>query len=366
MKKYLFIDRDGTLVCEPDDFQVDSVEKIRLKENVIPALLSLKEFGYSFVMVSNQDGLGTESFPLESYTKSAEFILDLFLSQGIDFEQVLICPHKPSENCQCRKPKLGLVMEYLKDTSWDREKSYVIGDRATDVELAKNMGIGSFLINDKCSWSQIASSIIHNTRTSYVHRKTNETDIEIYVNLDKFEKSKISTGIGFFDHMLDQIATHAKITLEIKVKGDLHIDNHHTIEDTAIVLGQALKQALGEKRGIARFGFVLPMDEVYAQVFANNMDDCMNTVALDISSRPYANLHLEANLSDSSVGQFPSQMLGHFFQSLAFNLGISLYMKVSDGNCHHQIEALFKAFGRALGQAIRTQGSSLPSSKGVL
>ena len=367
MKKYLFIDRDGTLVKEPFDYQVDSLEKIVFAKNVIPALLKLKQSGYTFVMVSNQDGLGTDSFPLDTFTKPHEFILNTLSSQGITFEQVLICPHFDKDNCECRKPKLGLVMSYLKDTSWDREKSYFIGDRATDLQMAQNMGITGLLYHEEnLSWDKIADDLTVAKRVATVSRHTKETKIDIKVDLDHSGNCSFDTGIGFFDHMLDQIATHGGFNLQVKVDGDLYVDEHHTIEDTGIALGTAIKEALGDKRGIGRFGFVLPMDEVYAHVFADKLNDEDVTVALDISGRPHWDLDLDGIFTEDYVGKMPVQMVPHFFESLAVAMGLTLHMKVSKGNCHHQVEALFKAFGRALRQAIKVSGSELPSSKGTL
>ena len=274
MKKYLFIDRDGTLVREPNDFQVDSLEKISFAPNVIPALIRLKNAGFTFVMVSNQDGLGTSSFPLETFTKPHEFILNTLKSQGITFEQVLICPHFEKDNCDCRKPKLGLVMAYLKDTSWDRAHSYFIGDRSTDLQMGENMGIQSILYHEySMPWDKIADDLTIRHRIATVSRHTKETKIDITVDLDHHGTSKIDTGMGFFDHMLDQIATHGGFNMDVKVTGDLFVDEHHSIEDTGIALGTAIKEALLDKRGIGRFGFVLPMDEVYAHVFADKLND---------------------------------------------------------------------------------------------
>ncbi len=378
MKKYLFIDRDGTLVSEPQDFQVDSLSKVRFVPGVIPALLTLKQAGYSFVMVSNQDGLGRATFPLNTFTPAHEFILELLHSQGIDFEEVLLCPHLPEDNCDCRKPKLGLVMAYLKDPNWDRSASCFIGDRDTDLAMGANMGIRALKlrddnsqhgINDGLSWSEIASTLTRRERVCSLERTTRETSIKVSVDLDHSGDNYFATGIGFFDHMLDQIATHGGFSLKVEAQGDLHVDAHHTIEDTGIVLGQALKQALLDKRGIGRFGFVLPMDEVYAAVFADSInDDPQDTtkVALDISGRPYCVLNFKGELTDGMVGDFPVQMTEHFFYSLACAMGLTLHLEVSAGNCHHQIEALFKAFGRALRRAIAVSGSELPSSKGSL
>lgn len=367
MKKYLFIDRDGTLVTEPEDYQVDALSKVKFEKNVIPALLKLKEHGFTFVMVSNQDGLGTDSFPLNTFTPAHELILNTLESQGIDFEQVLICPHKPEDNCSCRKPELGLVMSYLKDTSWDRENSYFIGDRETDVKMGKNMGITPIQYNPKTmSWNRIADSLTTIHRIATVERNTRETQISITVDLDHAGNSSFDTGIGFFDHMLDQIATHGGFSINAKVKGDLYVDDHHTIEDTGIALGQAILKALGDKRGIGRFGFVLPMDEVYAKVFADALDDDNVTVALDISGRPHVKFDFDADFTRDKVGQMSAQMVPHFFESLSVALGLTLHMYVSEGNAHHQIEALFKAFGRALRVALARHGNELPSSKGKL
>lgn len=404
MKKYLFIDRDGTLVYEPEDFQVDALDKVKFLPHVIPALLRLQEAGYRLVMVSNQDGLGTESFPLETFTPAHELILNTLESQGINFEQVLICPHKPEDNCDCRKPKLGLVQAYLNDDSWDRATSYFIGDRPTDLAMAAAMGIKGLKVGDFASddssaevpaltWDEIVATILNvgpvrtqHVRTAHVVRTTRETKIDLTVDLDHSGHSSIATGIGFFDHMLDQIATHGNFNLTVKVEGDLEVDGHHTIEDTGIALGTALKEALGDKRGIGRFGFVVPMDEVMAQVFAASSDQMLAigadtkvrpeaaedseahniTVALDISGRPHCEFELDADFTREDINGFETQMVSHFFESLAVAMGLTLHMKVTKGNAHHQVEALFKAFGRALRPAIKVVGTELPSSKGTL
>lgn len=443
MKKYLFIDRDGTLVYEPEDYQVDALSKIKFLPRVIPALLHLQDLGYSLIMVSNQDGLGTESFPLDTFTPAHEFILNTLESQGISFEQVLICPHKPEDNCACRKPKLGLVQAYMDDLNWDREHSYFIGDRDTDMQMAQNMGITGLRVrscdedNDAdngqgllttipegLTWDEIATKIsialnatpkqdilslatseeVGNEttdlpcagerahRVATVERNTKETQISVRVDLDQVGGSSIHTGIGFFNHMLDQIATHAGFNLQVLVRGDLEVDGHHTIEDTAIALGTALKEALGDKRGIGRFGFVLPMDEVMAKVFgAPNVDifelsvqgkpqgrnsdrddaqqvqnDQTITVALDISGRPHVEFDFHADFTRDVINGFETQMVSHFFESLAVAMGLTLHMSVTHGNAHHQVEALFKAFGRALRPAIKVVSNELPSSKGTL
>ena len=367
--KYLFIDRDGTLVAEPEDEQVDSLEKIQFEPNVIPTLRELESYGYTLVMVSNQDGLGTESFPQDDFEKSQNFILNILSSQGVKFSDILICPHFQHENCSCRKPKTGLLQEYLKRTDWDRGNSYVIGDRESDVRLAENMGIKAFQYSrNSMSWTDIASAIMSKNRTATVERNTKETRISVSVNLDQAGGSSISTGIGFFDHMLDQIATHGGFQLNLKAEGDLFVDEHHTVEDVGIALGSALKQALGEKRGIVRFAYALPMDEVYAKIegFSTSLLNEKITAALDISGRPFCSFVCDADFLREYVGEFPVEMVPHFFRSLSDAMGITLHLFVSEGNTHHQVEALFKGFGRALRQALKVEGTSLPSSKGVL
>lgn len=353
-KKVLFIDRDGTLIHEPPDHQIDSLQKLKLIDGVIPALLSLRDAGYTFVMVSNQDGLGTPSFPEPTFTEPHEFLRELLKSQGIVFEREFICPHLPADGCECRKPKTGLLDDYLREVPLDRTASFVIGDRDTDLTLAKNLGIEGLRIGSgpQENWSDIAERLTRVDRTASIARKTKETDITVELNLDRESPIHVTTGLGFFDHMLEQIAKHGGFSLNLACKGDLHIDEHHTVEDCALALGQALKAALGDKRGIHRYGFLLPMDEALAQV------------AIDLSGRPY--FVFEGQFGRDNVGQLPTELVPHFFRSLAETLGAAINIKVQGENTHHMIEACFKGVGRTLRQAIRIADTELPSTKGSL
>jgi imidazoleglycerol-phosphate dehydratase/histidinol-phosphatase len=354
--KILFIDRDGTLIEEPEDFQVDAIDKIKLVPNSIPALLELARHGFRFVMVSNQDGLGTSSFPEDHFTVCQDYTLQLFESQGVVFDEIFICPHMPDDQCDCRKPRTGLLTRYLAATDIKLAESAVIGDRATDMELADRIGVRGLLINSddpgSKDWNEIVELLCHSDRIATVERNTNETRISVSVNLDSAQRIRIDTGIGFYDHMLEQIAKHGNFGLDLTCDGDLEIDEHHTVEDTAICLGAALREALGNKFGIGRYGFLLPMDESEAKV------------AIDLSGR--SAFRFSAEFPRDNVGELSTEMVEHFFRSLAESLGAALHLDVRGENTHHMIEACFKAVGRALRQAIARSGTELPSTKGAL
>jgi imidazoleglycerol-phosphate dehydratase/histidinol-phosphatase len=351
--RILFIDRDGTLIVEPPDEQIDSLEKLELVPGVIPALLRLADAGYEFVMVSNQDGLGTDSFPTADFEKPQRKLLDLLESQGIRFSAVHVDPHFEHDDAPTRKPGIGMVLDYLKGGDLDLGDSWVIGDRETDLQMARNMGIqGLRLTEGGEDWTSIAHRLVNRPRQATVERKTRETDIRVFVDLDAGGSSEVATGIGFFDHMLDQLASHGGFRLELRCQGDLDIDEHHTVEDCALALGRALDQALGDRRGIGRYGFTLPMDEALAQV------------AIDLSGRPV--LQFEAAFARDEVGELSTEMVKHFFASLSQSLGAAMHLAVQGENTHHMIEALFKGSGRALKPALARQGTRLPSTKGVL
>lgn len=357
LQPILFVDRDGTLIEEPEDFQIDAYEKLRLVRGVIPALLKLRDAGYQFVIVSNQDGLGTPSYPQASFDGPHRLMREIFASQGIVFREELIDCSLPADNSPNRKPGIGMLTGYLQDRTIDWARSAMVGDRPTDIAFAQNMRIRGFQLQSPqfggdWDWAGIAHALADAPRTACVRRQTKETQIKVALDLDRSADAKITTGLPFFDHMLDQIGRHGGFALEIETQGDLQIDEHHTVEDTGLALGQALREALGEKRGIGRYGFSLPMDE------------CLAQAALDFSGRPY--FVFEGNFSREKVGDLPTELVPHFFRSLCDAAGLNLNLKVEGENAHHQVEACFKAFARALRQAIRREGVELPSTKGVL
>ncbi|MCB2195923.1 MAG: bifunctional histidinol-phosphatase/imidazoleglycerol-phosphate dehydratase HisB [Bacteroidetes bacterium] len=364
MKKILFLDRDGTIIREPEDEQIDSLEKLEFVPGVIRALYQLiNQFDYELVMVSNQDGLGTSSYPTESFNIVQEKLINTLKGEGIIFSEILIDKTFPEENSPNRKPAIGLVKTYLNELL-DYDKSFVIGDRLSDLELAKNMNIQGILLGDIrldsnefkiCNnWVEIVDVIRNNYRSAKHTRKTNETDIDIEMSLDGTGRSLISTGLRFFDHMLEQLAKHSAIDLKIKVKGDLDIDEHHTIEDTAIALGEAFHKALGNKKGIERYGFTLPMD------------DCLAQVALDFGGRSW--LVWDAEFKREKIGDMPTEMFYHFFKSFSDAAQCNLNIKAEGNNEHHKIESIFKALGRSIKMAIKQDEYSfaVPSTKGVL
>ncbi len=371
MKKVLFIDRDGTLIIEPPDEQIDSLEKLEYYPGVFTWLGKIaRETDYELVIVTNQDGLGTDRFPENTFWPAHNKMMHAFEKEGIAFTQTFIDRSLPHENLPTRKPGIGMLDGFFSG-AFDLKNSFVIGDRLTDVQLAKNLGSNGILLNDGSletklkeqqlenycalitqSWEDIYKFVSAPSRRGSVHRKTKETDIQIDINLDGQGKSKISTGLGFFDHMLDQLSKHGNIDLEIKVDGDLHIDEHHTIEDTALALGEAFLQALGDKRGIERYGFCLPMD------------DCLARVAIDFGGRPW--IVWDASFKREKIGEMPTEMFYHFFKSFTDTSKSNLNVKAEGTNEHHKIEEIFKAFAKSIKMAVKKEGNQLPSTKGVL
>ena len=356
-KRLLFIDRDGTLIEEPADEQIDSFEKLKFVKGVFRNLAFIREkLDFKFVMVSNQDGLGTDAFPEDTFWPVQNFILQTLEGEGVTFDEILIDPHFPEDNAPTRKPNTGLVEKYIQDTEhYDIANSYVIGDRETDRTFARNIGCKSLVLSDKdMSWNKIAEILFAGERTAEVKRTTKETDIHIKVNLDGTGKCDISTGLGFFDHMLEQIGKHGMMDLMIHTKGDLEVDEHHTIEDTAIALGECILNALGSKRGIERYGYSLPMD------------DCLCSVALDFGGRPW--LVWDAEFKREKIGEMPTEMFLHFFKSLSDAAKMNLNIKAEGQNEHHKIEGIFKALARSLKMAVKRDiyHYELPSTKGML
>lgn len=374
-KRVLFIDRDGTIVKEPPvDYQLDSLEKLEFIPKVIRSLYFIrKHTDLELVMVSNQDGLGTASFPEETFWPAHNMILKTLAGEGVEFDEICIDPSLPEEESPNRKPRVGMLGKYL-NGDYDLANSYVIGDRLTDIELAANLGAKGIWLRDPAGaeeelatyhrmlspvlvtddWDRVTDYLFAGERTAVVRRKTKETDIEVEVNLDGSGQTLVSTGLGFFDHMLEQIGKHSGMDLKVKVKGDLEVDEHHTIEDTAIALGEAIAKALGDKRGIERYGFCLPMD------------DCLCQVALDFGGRPW--LVWQAEFHREKVGDVPTEMFLHFFKSFSDSARINLNIKAEGQNEHHKIEGIFKALARALRMAIRRDiyRYELPSTKGML
>lgn len=377
-KKILFIDRDGTIVLEPDDYQLDDLEKLKFYPQVIQYLARIaREVDYELVMVTNQDGLGTDSYPEETFWPIQQLLLHILEGEGVKFEEIIIDRTFPEEMAETRKPKTGLLKKYFSKQEYDLENSFVIGDRLTDMELAKNLGSKGIFINtheelgskeisvDKReldefislstdSWEEIYTFLKRQRREAHLTRKTNETDISIKIDLDGTGKSQIDTGIKFFDHMLDQLARHGQMDLDLKVKGDLEVDEHHTIEDTAIALGEIFSEALGNKLGIERYGFCLPMD------------DCLAQVAIDFGGRNW--LVWEAEFKREKIGEMPTEMFFHFFKSFTDGAKANLNIKAEGNNEHHKIEAIFKAFAKAIKAAVKQDPEKmiLPSTKGML
>ncbi|NMM50248.1 bifunctional histidinol-phosphatase/imidazoleglycerol-phosphate dehydratase HisB [Marinigracilibium pacificum] len=365
MNKVLFIDRDGTIIVEPPtDFQVDSLEKLSFLPGAISNLKKISQLtDYKLVMVTNQDGLGTNSFPEDTFWPAHNKMLEILKAEGIEFDDIHIDKSFEHENLPTRKPGTGMLKKYMTG-NYDLANSYVIGDRLTDIQLAENLGArGIFIGEEKAegaslsttSWEEIFRFLALPSRKGTVIRKTNETDILVSLNLDGSGKTDISTGLGFFDHMLDQLGKHGGIDLSIKVSGDLHVDEHHTIEDTALALGEAFAEALKNKRGINRYGFLLPMDDSLAQV------------AIDFGGRPW--IVWEAEFKREMIGDMPTEMFYHFFKSFSDASKCNLNIKVEGNNEHHKIEAIFKAWAKAIKFAVarnEDELNQLPSTKGML
>ena len=372
MKKVLFIDRDGTLVIEPPvDYQLDSLEKLEFYPKVMRNLGFVRsKLDFEFVMVTNQDGLGTASFPEETFWPAHNLMMKTLEGEGITFDNICIDRSFPEENAPTRKPRTGMLTNYIDNPDYDLAGSFVIGDRPTDVELAKNLGCRAIFLQDDDSllsdelkavcalatrdWDKVAEFLFAGERRATIRRTTKETDILVEVDLDGSGRCDIATGLGFFDHMLEQIGKHGGMDLTIRVDGDLHVDEHHTIEDTALALGECLYQALGSKRGIERYGYSLPMD------------DCLCQVCLDFGGRPW--LVWDAEFHREKIGEMPTEMFLHFFKSLSDAAKMNLNIKAEGQNEHHKIEGIFKALARALKMAVKRDiyHYELPSSKGVL
>lgn len=354
-QRILFIDRDGTILREPEDEQIDSYAKFEFLPGAITALSFLvRHTDYKLVLVSNQDGLGTDSYPEADFWPTHNLMLDILKGEGIVFHDQHIDRSFPHENLPTRKPGTAMLASYINNPEVDMEHSYVIGDRQTDAQLAENLGCRSLIVGEGMDWKRISEILFAGDRKASVSRKTHETDIQVTVGLDGNGKSNISTGLGFFDHMLEQISRHGNIDLDITCHGDLHVDEHHTIEDTALALGECFALALGDKRGIERYGYSLPMD------------DCLCQVSLDFGGRPW--LVWDAEFKREKVGEMPTEMFLHFFKSLSDSARMNLNIKAEGTNEHHKIEGIFKAFARAVKMAVKRdiEHFDLPSSKGTL
>ena len=355
-ERLLFIDRDGTIIEEPEDEQIDSFAKLKFTRGVFGSMAFIRQhLDFKFVMVSNQDGLGTDSFPEDTFWPVHNFILQTLESEGVTFDDIKIDRHFPEDNSPMRKPGTGMLTEYMDTEKYDLANSYVIGDRETDAQLAENLGCKALILGrDGMTWEKITEILFAGERKGEVRRTTKETDIDIRLNIDGTGKCDISTGLGFFDHMLEQIGKHGMMDLYIHTRGDLHVDEHHTIEDTALALGECLLKALGDKRGIERYGYSLPMD------------DCLCQVALDFGGRPW--LVWDADFHREKIGEMPTEMFLHFFKSLSDAAKMNLNIKAEGHNEHHKIEGIFKALARALKMAVKRDihHYELPSTKGML
>lgn len=355
-ERLLFIDRDGTIIEEPEDEQIDSFAKLKFTRGVFGSMAFIRQhLDFKFVMVSNQDGLGTDSFPEDTFWPVHNFILQTLESEGVTFDDIKIDRHFPEDNSPMRKPGTGMLTEYMDTEKYDLANSYVIGDRETDAQLAENLGCKALILGrNGMTWEKITEILFAGERKAQVRRTTKETDIDIRLNIDGTGKCDISTGLGFFDHMLEQIGKHGMMDLYIHTRGDLHVDEHHTIEDTALALGECLLKALGDKRGIERYGYCLPMD------------DCLCQVALDFGGRPW--LVWDADFHREKIGEMPTEMFLHFFKSLSDAAKMNLNIKAEGQNEHHKIEGIFKALARALKMAVKRDihHFELPSTKGML
>ena len=355
-RRCLFIDRDGTLIAEPPDEQVDEFSKVSFLPGVFIHLSRIAgELDYELVLVTNQDGLGTDAFPEDSFWPVHNFIMETLKNEGIVFSDILIDRSFEDEGKPTRKPGTGMMAKYFDCDKYDLERSWVIGDRESDIELAGNLGCGGLLIRSDAyrGWKEIADFLFRSERQVSVERYTSETKISLQLSLDGGGESDISSGIGFFDHMLDQISRHAGVDLKLKVKGDLHVDEHHTVEDTALVLGEAFRKALGNMKGVNRYGFELPMDESRAKVL------------IDFGGRPC--LVWDADFRREQIGSFPTELFSHFFKSFSDSAGCNLHIEARGSNEHHKIEAVFKSFARALRMAVRQDfNGQLPSTKGMI